>query len=257
MAWQAGATVNLSKDVFVKAAPVLYTYTGVGSTNGVNGGLALPYTGQGIPGYAGPVNNPDYNTGTGANAAFNQDGINSLMVLEIPAEFDFPLLSSPFGELRGRFFGDFAINLKGQERARDAASAGMLPHSYPNDVKAFQFGFGIGSGGVAYGPSQGLVYGTAAKKGAWEARVYWQHVEQYALDVNLMDSDFFEGRANLQGYYGALAYSLTDALIGTLRLGYAQQINASLGTGGNNLDIPGINPINHYKLLQLDLTLKL
>ena len=27
-----------------------------------------------------------------------------------------------------------------------------------------------------------------------------------------------------------------------------------VGTGGNNLDLPALNPINNYNLLQLDLT---
>jgi hypothetical protein len=98
------------------------------------------------------------------------------------------------------------------------------------------------------------VYGTTSKKGTWEARVYWQHIEQYALDVNLIDSDFFEGRGNLQGFYTAFAYSITDAIIGTFRYGFANRIDDDLGTGGNNLDIPGINPIKNYNLVQLDLT---
>ena len=66
--------------------------------------------------------------------------------------------------------------------------------------------------------------------------------------MNLIDSDFFEGRANLQGVYAAFAYSFTDAIIGTVRYGYASRINNSLGTGGNNLDIPVFNPINNYNL---------
>jgi hypothetical protein len=246
-AWQAGANVTVAKDMFFKIAPVLYNYTGSGSTNGADGGLVLPYTGQGEAGL-----NVNYQGGT----AFNQNGINSLMVLEIPAEFDFPVFASPLGKLQGRFFGDFAVNLDGQDRARQAAIAGGLSHAYTDQVKAYQVGFGLGSAGPVYGPAQGLVYGTTSKKQTWEARVYWQHIEQYALDVNLLDSDFFEGRANLQGYYAAFAYSLTDALIGTVRFGYAQQINAALGTGGNNLDIPGINPINHFRLAQLDITLR-
>lgn len=119
---------------------------------------------------------------------------------------------------------------------------------------AYQVGLGIGSAGPVYGPTQGLVYGSTSKKKTWEARVYWQYIEQYALDVNLIDSDFFEGRANLQGVYSSFAYSITDAIIGTIRYGYANRINGKLGTGGNNLDIPGINPIKNYQLVQLDLT---
>lgn len=83
-----------------------------------------------------------------------------------------------------------------------------------NQSKAFQVGLAVGN-------NLGLVYGQSAKRGTWEARAYWQHVEQYALDPNLLDSDFFEGRGNLEGVYTAVAYSFTDALIGTIRYGYA------------------------------------
>jgi hypothetical protein len=51
-----------------------------------------------------------------------------------------------------------------------------------------------------------------------------------------------------------VAYSFTDAIIGTVRYGYATRINSDLGTGGANLDLPQINPIKNYNLLQLDLT---
>ena len=102
----------------------------------------------------------------------------------------------------------------------------------------------------------GLVYGTVSHKHAWEFRTYWQHIEQYSLDPNLIDSDFFEGRLNTEGFYTALAYGLTDNVIATFRYGYANRINDKLGTGGNNLDIPQMNPIDKYNLLQLDLTLR-
>jgi hypothetical protein len=81
-------------------------------------------------------------------------------------------------------------------------------------------------------------------------------VEQYALDPNLLDSDFFEGRGNLQGLYAAFSYGFTGALIGTVRYGFATRIDDQLGTGGSNQDIPQVNPIDHYQLVQLDLTLK-
>ena len=95
-----------------------------------------------------------------------------------------------------------------------------------------------------------------SRKHAWEVRTYWQHIEQYALDPNLLDSDFFEGRANLQGFYAAAAYGLTDNVIGTIRYGYAQRINDKLGTGGSNQDIPQMNPISRYNIFQVDLTLR-
>ena len=81
-------------------------------------------------------------------------------------------------------------------------------------------------------------------------------MEQYALDPNLLDSDFFEGRGNMQGFYTAFSYGFTGAMIGTVRYGYASRIDSKLGTGGSNLDVPQVNPIDQYNLVQLDLTLK-
>jgi hypothetical protein len=229
LAWQVGANVKLPRDTLFKIAPVLYTYTGRGQNNGLN----LPFSGQGVHGL-----NPN-------TSGFNQNGINDLLVLETPAEFNVKV-----GQYNARLFGDFAYNFSGDSRARAAAAAtapaGGLPSAVTGQNKAFQAGFGFGN--------LGLVYGQTSKKNTWEARVYWQHVEQYAADVNLLDSDFFEGRANLQGVYTAFAYSFTDGIIGTVRYGYAQPITTRLGTGGNNPDLPILNPIKDYNLMQLDLT---
>ena len=229
LAWQVGANVKLAKDTSFKIAPVIYTYTGRGQNNGVN----LPFSGQGLNGL-----NPN-------SSGYNQNGINDLLVLETPAEFNFKV-----GRYNARAFGDFAYNFSGDSRAQAAAAAtapaGGLPHAVLGQDKAYLVGFGFGN--------LGLVYGQTSKKNTWEARVYWQHVEQYAADVNLLDSDFFEGRANLEGIYTAFAYSFTDSIIGTVRYGYAKPINGQLGTGGNNPDLPILNPINNYNLIQLDLT---
>lgn len=249
LAWQAGATVNLAKDEAFKIAPAVYNYTGHGSGVGLN----TPFVGQGDITGMNPNN----------AAAVNQNGVNDLLIIEVPGELTFPVVAPWLGSFEGRLFGDFAYNIEGDDRA-DAAF--HVPGAFFNGPKspvtgqnkAYQVGLGIGSGaGVydpVYGPTQGLVYGSTSKKGTWEIRGYWQHIEQYSLDVNLIDSDFFEGRANLEGFYAAVAYSFTDGIIGTLRYGHASRINDGLGTGGNNLDIPLINPINNYNLFQADLT---
>ena len=254
LAWQAGGTVKFDQNEFFKIAPVFYTYTGLGYSSGLNGS----FVGQGDKG-----SNVGVPGGSTANVAgYNEEGINDLLVLEIPAEFDFPVPSPGLGNLQGRLFGDFGYNIDGGDRARaaydtnPAAFPGAGGPAYGED-KAYQVGIGIGSAGPTYGPTQGLVYGSTSGKNNWETRFYWQHVEQYALDVNLMDSDFFEGRGNLQGFYSAIAYSFTDSIIGTIRYGYATRINGKLGTGGNNLDVPGINPIQNYNVLQFDLTWRL
>jgi hypothetical protein len=228
LAWQVGANVKLAKDMSLKVAPVLYNYTGSGSAFGVN----KPYSGQGLNGI-------NVNTN-----GYNQNGINDLLVLETPVEFNFKV-----GQYGARVFGDFAYNFDGADRARAAvvatAPASRPSQAYTDDVKAYQIGFGFGN--------LGLVYGQTSKKNTWEARAYYQHIEQYAVDVNLIDSDFFE-RANEQGVYTALAYSFTDAIIGTARYGYANPIRGALGTGGNNPDLPVLNPIRNYHIVQLDVT---
>src|SRR5208282_3489263 len=173
LTWQAGANVRIGKDMSVKVAPMLYTYTGIGSTNGGSAnGLNIPYVGQGSDGV-----NVNYSSG---GPAYNQNGINDLLILEIPAEFDFKIRKTPLGTLQARIFGDFAYNLDGADRAIAAYKAGGgAKGSFPgvmgpqtSQVKAYQVGVGIGSAGPVYGPVQGLVYGSTSKKNTWEARFY-------------------------------------------------------------------------------------
>lgn len=191
-----------------------------------------------------------------------------MQVLEIPVELDWSV-----SKLHLRFFGDYAYNLKGKDRANAAYTASQAGQNTPgglqgfpinpiaspqtSDVKAYQIGFGIGSTNLVYGPMQGLVYGNSSKKNAWELRTYWQHIEQYSLDPNLIDADFFNSNENMQGFYAAIAYGLSDNVIATVRYGYAQRINNQLGTGGGaGQDIPQMNPIQNYSLFQLDLGVK-
>jgi hypothetical protein len=258
MAWQGGVKYQVNTNVSFKVAGTLYNYLGHGTntTPGSPGtgtpGFSDTYVGEGsstLPGSSG------YSSGPVDGFTYNQTGINDLLVLEFPFEVNFKVLQH-----RAKFFGDFALNLDGADRASAAVAAADNPLIYSTPLhiplqrdqyKAYQVGLAVGNG-----DDLGLVYGSALKRGAWEARVYWQHVEQYALDPNLMDSDFFEGRANLQGLYSAFSYGFTSALIGTVRYGVASRIDNKLGTGGSNQDIPQVNPVNHYQLVQLDLTLK-
>jgi hypothetical protein len=251
LAWQLGANAHLTKNTSFKVAPMLYTYAG----HGTSGGLNMPFVGQGL-------NGSNVGVPGGANVAgYNEQGINDLTILEVPAEFNFELPKTPLGALHGRVFGDFGYNFRGDTRANAAYAAN--PAAFPGltgpvhgEAKAYQAGIGIGSAGTTYGPTQGFVYVSTCKKHDWEARAYWQHVEQYALDVNLLDSDFLEGRGNLEGVYTAFSYCFTDAIMGTIRYGHGDRINDQLGTGGNNPDLPAINPIKNYNIVQMDLTWK-
>jgi hypothetical protein len=271
LAWQAGLNYHFTKDISLKVAPVFYYYSGNGANtyqtlNGVTPGFNNTYVGQGSTG--GAAGYSGYPGGFYDGFTANQTGINDLKVLEIPVELNWSV-----SKMHLRFFGDYAYNLKGADRANAAYTASQAGQSVPggtqtyaiqpiaspqtSDVKAYQIGFGIGSTNLVYGPMQGLVYGNSSKKNAWELRTYWQHIEQYSLDPNLIDADFFNSNENMEGFYAALAYGLSDNVIATVRYGYAERINNQLGTGGGaGLDIPQMNPIQKYHLFQLDLGVK-
>ncbi|HKW30068.1 MAG TPA: putative porin [Verrucomicrobiae bacterium] len=285
-AWQGGLDYHITTNISAKIAATLYNYQGLQSSSENPGTTADspyfgdPYVGEGAyylaggaaqsfaPGYSGYNPGHDFSLSTVPGSGsisfpFNQVGLNHLLVVEIPFEFNFKI-----SRLDARVFGDVAYNLQGKQRAEDAATTyqnilstlAAVPGSttiatnFPaqtHDVKAYQIGFDIGSR-----DSLGLVGGTASRRHAWEVKTYWQHIEQYALDPNLLDTDFFEGVENLQGIYVAAGYCFTDNLIGTFRYGHASRINDLLGTGGSGQDIPQINPIKDFDIYQVDLTFR-
>jgi Putative porin len=186
------------------------------------------YTGNGdsfnaffVGGQRGLTNTASMNT--------NQVGINSLMVIETPWEFGFKI-----HELPVRIFGDFAVNLDADDRATAAGHPDKGDQRY-----AYQIGAGIGQ---------------LKSKHDWQLQAFWQHTEQYALDPNLVDSDFFDSRVNIQGVVVQAGYAISDAVVFNLSYGYGRRSDRSLGTGGAG-DI-GINPLDKYQILQADLNVK-
>ena len=221
--FEVGSTYKLAEESAFKGAINYYTYAG----------------GQGAADFRSTF------TGSGT-AVVGNTGINDLEVVEIPLEFRFPVAS-----YSGLVYGNFAKNLKGDDRATHAGFS-----NFSGQDKAYQVGFSLASQGIPQGAGTGAVYGHSAKKGTWEVRTYWQRIEQFALDPNMIDSDFFE-RTNIEGWFLAGAYSPADAIITTLRYGEAKRYNSSLGTGGFNDDSSGLaDSINKYKLIQFDVTLR-
>lgn len=211
LAWQVGARFNFPKNVYFQLAPVLYNYTGSGDTfNAVFQGGSTTVTNS-------------------ASLAQNQIGINSLLVLEIPAEFGFKI-----GELPFRIFSDFAVNFEADQRARAAGFPNKGDQRY-----AYLIGAGVGQLKV---------------KRDWQVQAFWMHNEQYSLDPNLIDSDFFDSRVNMEGVVVQAGYALSDAVFFNLSYGYAWRVDRSLGTGGFH-DI-AINPLDKYQIFQADLNLK-
>jgi hypothetical protein len=203
LAWQVGAKFSFPNNFYFQLAPTVYNYTGNGDTFNIH------YQGDG---------------GTS-----NQTGINSLLVFDMPAELGWKVWNLPM-----RIFGDFAVNLEGDDRATAAG------HSDKSDQRyAFTAGLGVGQ---------------LKHKGDWEIDGWWQHTEQYALDPNLIDDDIFDARENIQGVAVKAGYMLSDAVSFNLTYSYGWRIDNALGTGG--LGSIGINPLDKYQLLQVDLNLK-
>jgi hypothetical protein len=174
-------------------------------------------------------NGDAFNTHFSGDPDGNQTGINSLLVFDMPAEIGWKI-----GDLPMRIFGDFATNFDADDRAAAAGHAG--------------------SGGSRYAWEVGLAVGQLKAKHDWEIRGWWQHTEQFSLDPNLVDSDLFDSRVNMQGVAIKAGYMLADAVSFNVTWAYAWQTNGNFGTGGIG-DIP-INPVAEYQILQTDLNLK-
>lgn len=173
---------------------------------------------------------PDRLAGTPlVRTARNQTGIDNLLVFDMPAEFGWNI-----GEIPFRIFGDFAVNLDADDRAIAAGHPEAQDERY-----AYQLGLGIGK---------------IKAKHDWELKGWYQHTEQYALDPNLVDSDFFDSRINMEGFVLQAGYALSDAIIFNLSYGYGEQADDRLGTGGVG-DI-ALNPLRKYQIFQADLNVK-
>lgn len=165
-----------------------------------------------------------------ASLAQNQTGINSLLVFDLPAEIGWKAWGLPM-----RLYGDFAVNFEGDDRASAAGQPGQGSQRY-----AYTLGLGIGQ---------------LKKKNDWQLDVWYQHAEQYALDPNLIDDDWFNGQLNIHGIGVTAAYNLSAAVNLTLNYGHGWWYNHNLGTGGVAQAI-AINPMDQYNFFTADLNVK-
>jgi hypothetical protein len=235
-AWQGGVNYKFGERKSAKVAVTFYNYSGFSHGDSFTGIQNRNSNGFGGPFAFGPENTQPI---TPAGLAF-ANGLNGLRYFEVPWEVNYPL-----GDIDARLFGDLAYNIQADQRAAQGSYA-----SLGSQGLAWQLGLSAGT-------NLGLVMNqVAARKHTWEARVYWQQIDLNALDPNLIDSDFFEGRTNLQGIFLAAAYCPTDAIITTVRFGQAHRLNANGPTPGSNPDIPNVQPLTSYKILQFDLTWK-
>ena len=163
--------------------------------------------------------------------AQNQTGINSLLVFDMPAEFGWKAWGIPM-----RVFGDFATNFEADDRADAAGEPGHGSQRY-----AWQVGLGIGQ---------------LKKKHDWQLNLWYQQIQQYALDPNLIDDDIFNAQENMHGIAAQLAYNFTAAVNLQLTYAHGWQYNGNLGTGGNvgSLAI-ATNPTSEYNFFTADLNI--
>jgi hypothetical protein len=170
---------------------------------------------------------------TNANSlATNQTGINSLLIFDMPVEFGWKAWGIPM-----RMFGDFATNFEANERADAAGNSGQGSQRY-----AFQAGLGIGQ---------------LKKKHDWEIDVWYQQIQQYALDPNLIDDDIFNAQENMHGIAVQATYNFTAAVNLQLTYAHGWWYNHNLGTGGNvgSLAI-ATNPTSEYNFFTADMNIK-
>jgi hypothetical protein len=212
LAWQVGARFTFPKNIYAQFAPTLYNYTGNGDTFNAH--------------YQG--GDPTLTNAT--SLAQNQTGINSLLVFDMPMEIGWKV-----GELPMRIFGDFAVNINGDDRADAAGHPGKGDQRY-----AYVVGAGIGQ---------------LKTKRDWQVDVFWQHDEQFSLDQNLIDDDIFDGRLNMEGVGVRAGYALSDAVFVNLTWAYGWRIDDALGTGGVPIAI-GINPLDRFQIFLADLSIR-
>ncbi|HXX00384.1 MAG TPA: putative porin, partial [Candidatus Acidoferrales bacterium] len=192
-AWQGGVGYKFAPETNARVGLSFYNYAGFPGTvvtgtpsintnpNGFGGPFAFSTTGA-------PNTYPTNQAGL--NFA---NGVNNLRYWELPVEVNFPI-----GGISAQVFGDMSYNIQADDRAQKGSFASLGSQAF-----AYQAGMSVGT-------NIGLTMNrVAAKKNTWEARAYWQQVDLNSLDPNLIDSDFFEGRTNLQGVFLAFAYAPT------------------------------------------------
>lgn len=157
--------------------------------------------------------------------------INNLFVLEVPFEYNWVAANG----VPLRAFADVAINMDADQRALKFGRADL-----DGENMAYHVGF---------------QYGKATLPGEWDARVIYQSVGAFALDTNLVDSDLFDSRTNMQGFILGGNYALGAATQLSLTFASAERKDDSVIAPGGG-DIGANNLLDKYWLLQVDLNVK-
>jgi hypothetical protein len=161
----------------------------------------------------------------------NQFGINNLFIFDLPIEYTWVTT----GGTLMRLYGDYSINLDGDARATKYGRADLK-----SENKAYLIGY---------------QYGKAVNKGEWDASITYSSTGAFSLDQNLVDSDIFDSKVNMEGWAIKANYALGAATQLALTYAMADRKDTSLLAPGTG-DIGTSNKLDNYKLLQVDLNVK-
>ncbi len=177
-------------------------------------------------------------TGTGA-------GVNDLSTIEIPAEMNF----MPNSSIGVRLFGDYVINTKADDRAKNSGLAAASNGASGSDDSAWMLGMMVGSANDFKSFEANKMV-----KGDWSMRIWYQNVGVWSVDPNAVDSDFMDSRVNMKGTTFKAQYNFTDNAYTNFAYGHASRKNNTYGAAGAAQDL-ALN-LKKFDLMQLDLTYK-
>jgi hypothetical protein len=178
----------------------------------------------------------------------------NINLLLFPGDVSFKL-----GDLKAKFYWDFAYNIEGRKRTEDIYNLVSLRNAFGeesdddiSDPDDFDSQHSM-QDDFAY--LVGIQLGENKKAGDWSIRADWRQTGIAAVDPNLNDSDFAAGELNTRGLKLGLAYNFTDFAIGAITYYHGWNLRNDLiggeATGGN-----AIGDANTSRVLQVDLTVK-
>ena len=147
-------------------------------------------------------------------------------------------------------FGDYAYNLKGDNRRKAWINSGAGGNNAgADDNSAFMIGVGFGSykDFIALDKSK-------QKKGDWKGNIWYQEVGTYSVDPNHVDSDIFDSKVNLKGIAFKGQYMIEDNVKFNVAYAYGEINDKSVGCTPGLGDLPMC--MDSMDLIQLDMTYK-
>ena len=235
LAFQGGVEQAFNDKLSAKAAIGWYDYTGHSK------GETAPFKPL-LATSAGP-SNVLFGSGSGTTPTYT--AVNDLAILDVLGEANYMATSN----IGVRPYAEYANNTSGSDRYNAACKAYGATYCKGNDDSAWLVGLSVGSAKD--------LKSFAAKKmaqGDWNLNLWYQSVGMYALDVNAVDTDIFDGRLNMEGTTLKAQYNLQDNVALNFTGAWGDRKNDNYGTNYSKADIMIIG--TKYELYQFDVTYK-